>query len=62
VALNCTIRKVSENTIPVSASMPEATEEQIAIAADTLMEDTRSGRKRFSKRGKVSATTRVAAA
>jgi hypothetical protein len=58
VALNCTIRNVSENTIPVSAIIPEAIDEQTDMAEAALMVDTRSGRKKCSMRGKVPPTSR----
>jgi hypothetical protein len=62
VALNWTITNAIENTIPVSAIMPEATAEQIACADATLMVDTNSGSQWCSKRGKMMPTTKAPAA
>jgi hypothetical protein len=45
VALNWTMTNAMENTMPVSAIIPEAMAEQIAMAAGALMLDTKSGHK-----------------
>jgi hypothetical protein len=55
VALNCTITKVNENTIAVRDIMPEAMEEKIAVAAETLSGDASPGKMRLSYLGNVSA-------
>jgi hypothetical protein len=45
MALNWTITIVSENTMPVSAIMPEAIEEHMVMAAAGLMLETILGKK-----------------
>ena len=50
----------NENTRPVRAIMPDATAEQIAIAAGALIVDTSPGNQWCSMRGKNIPTTAVA--
>jgi|SRR6516225_4165092 len=45
------MRNVREKTIPVNAIMPEATAEYRALAAFTLMVETRPGRTALATRG-----------
>jgi hypothetical protein len=42
---------VSEKTMAVSAIMPDAMDEYIAVAADALMSDIKCGKKRVSSLG-----------
>ena len=55
MALNWTITKANENTMPVRAIMPEAMEEKIAVAAETLKAEDSPGKIRASCSGKISA-------
>ena len=45
MALNCTITNASENTTPVNAIMPEAMDEQIAMADWALTPMDQCGKK-----------------
>ena len=61
-APNCTMTKASAKTMPVSASMPEATDESIAIATAEVIGATRFGRYRCSNRGMPAPNTTAATA
>jgi hypothetical protein len=60
VALNWTMTNASENTMPVRAIIPDAMEEQIAMADGALMVETRLGKNRCSTRRKPMPTISVA--
>jgi hypothetical protein len=51
VALNCTIKNASANTMPVIEIMPDAIAEKIATVADGLQLDTDCGSNACSRRG-----------
>src|SRR5262249_45675529 len=57
-ALNCTITNASENTIPVSAIIPEVIEANSVRATAALMEEVRSGKNLCSSLGKISPANR----
>src|SRR5215471_21734899 len=53
-ALNCTITKASEKTMPVNAIMPEVIEERSVNVTAALAEDVNSGRNPCSSLGRIS--------